>query len=182
MITWLKHTYWLVQGLVLAVRKHGAAKVIVRLTDTLQLAVEVVEHEEPELLDEWEDDLPELLVELRDLDDFVADQVAEAESARHREEIQREMAGQDRLPVIKEILYSGLSRIRHAVRTGDTETADILAHVLHDLPAGIDDEEAWKRWCWLPLTVGVEAAGEDLKPLMRRWQTLAATTDAKAPF
>jgi len=182
MYAWLEHTYWLVQGLVLAVRKHGAAKIIVQLTETLQLIVEVVDQEEPELVTEWELALPELLVGLRDLDVFVGGQVEEVEQARHREEFRRELAGRDRLPVIQEILHSGLIRIRHAARTGDTNTADLLAEVLHDLPAAIDDEQAWRRWCWQALTLGVEAASDDLKPLMVRWQTLAASTEAEVPF
>jgi hypothetical protein len=178
----LQHTYWLVQGLALAVRKHGAAKIIVQLTETLQVIVEVVDQDEPELVTEWEQALPDLLVELRDLDVFISGQVEEVEHGRHREELRREMAGRDRLPVIQEILHSGLIRIRHAARTGDTDTADLVAEVLHDLPAAIDSEEAWRRWCWLALTLGVEAANDDLKPLMVRWQTLAATTETEVPF
>ena len=86
MYAWLQHTYWLVQGLVLAVRKHGAAKIILQLTETLQVIVEVVDRDEPELVTEWEQALPDLLVELRDLDVFIGGQVEEVEQARHRAE------------------------------------------------------------------------------------------------
>lgn len=182
MYGWMEHSYWLVQGLVIAVRKHGAAKIIVQLTESLQLVVEVSDQDEPELRDEWEREFPRLLVELRGLDDFVGGQVEEAEAARHRAEMRREHGGRDRVPIIQEILQSGLIKIRHAARTGDIETADLLAEVLHNLPAGILDEEAWRRWCWQVLTFGVEAAGDHLKPLLVQWQALAATTEAEVPF